>query len=171
VGVFKIKIRAPKIKWNPIKDIGRVGNAINAGLSSLESGVRRDVAAVGRNIETNTQRTLNSFLSLTSPGGLNNLGNTLLQFGAMGQGGIFANPNDLKQVTGDINIDRMAKDAQAKVEKEIQRDQQALIDARNQEVSSFLSQMTDQRRRQPGRSQTILGGSSSTPNTLLTMLR
>lgn len=170
---MKIKIKMPKfkgIKWNPVRDIGKGLNQVNANLASLESGVRRDVSALGMNVERNVQRQLNSLLALTQPGGLNNLGQTLLNT-SISPMGVLANPNDLQRVTGEINIDRMAKEAQAKAVAQEAADAQALIDAQNQQVSTFLGQMTEQRRRQPGRSQTILGTGSSNPNTILSMLR
>lgn len=154
-------------KWNPIKDISKGLERTKKNLTAIESGFRRDTAAIGQNIETNVQNQFNSLLALTQPGGLNNFGQTLLNSGLTVATAGLVNPKDTKKLVGETNVQRMESDAISKAENQARADEQALVDESNRQVSTFLQSLTSQRARTPGKAQTLLSRGGA--NTLLTL--
>ena len=139
-------------------------------VSDIIGGIKRDVGAVGKNVETNLQNRVKD-MALVAQGKWNNLGQSAFLNVLQTANPLLlaANPNDIQKTVGDTGTQRYAKDAavtanQAKLDTEA-----AAAKEVSDMIASTIAGNVEARKRSPGiRSQTMLGGTST--NTLLTLI-
>jgi hypothetical protein len=139
-------------------------------VSDIMGGIKRDVGAVGKNVETNLQNRFKD-IALVAQGKWNNAGQSafLNVIQTANPWMLAANPKDVQRAVGDTGTQRYAKDAavtanQAKLDTEA-----AAAKEVSDMIASTIAGNVEARRRSPGiRSQTMLGGTST--NTLLTLI-
>ena len=123
------------------------------------------IKRLGSNIEQNAQNVANN-LARISKGDFNNLGSTLLYNYAVAASGGLANPNEIKNLTGETNVDRFTREQETRAKNEEANAAAAVQAEQIRQVESTLAGIVGAKKRQPGRAQTLIGSRPS--NTLLT---
>lgn len=118
------------------------------------SDIEREVQNWGKNIEKAGQRAFGGAAQILS-GNWNNADKWLLEMGAAGLTGGTSMLAGYK--AGQSAQERKVQEAEASAQADYQNAVQAAADAQTADIKATITGMVDQRKRSPGRQQTLLG--------------